>query len=287
MLPNFLVIGAVKAGTTWLASCLRDHPDIFMSAVKEVKYFTLHFEKGIDWYKSHFTDWSGQAAIGEATPLYLAKPDVPHRIQAALGDQVKLIVSLRHPVDRAYSAFWFQNVRRKTISPGDDFLTVFRQGKLFRKPGLYFQHLNRYSNYFSRENFLILIYEEDVVQNSQQGLSKCFNFLNVDAEFVPDKINTKVNKAGDVRVFHNQIWALRRTLRLLPTEILSPISSKIRKPLEAVGSQALELMPKKQSGYESLDKNLRQELLNEYYMADIRQLEDLLKRDLSVWYGSV
>lgn len=285
MLPNFLIIGAVKAGTTWLSVNLRQHPDIFMAAEKEVKFFTRHYEKGVDWYAAHFAEWNGQTAVGEATPLYLARSYVPARIKKTLGDNLKFIVSLRHPVDRAHSAFWFQYMRRRTIEPGDDFLTLFRQGKYFLSPGNYFTHLSRYLDYFPLENFLVLIHEEDVSKKPQQGLERCFTFLDVDPHFTPDKLGTKVNKAGNIRLFHNQIWACRQMLRSIPPGFRSPLAAAFRKPLEIVGSRVLEVMPKKQNGYEALDKALRQELLAQYYSDEIDGLEQLLGRDLSVWYN--
>lgn len=74
MLPNFLIIGAHKAATSWLARCLGEHPDVFMSERKELYFFT-HIEKGLDWYKAHFNTWSGEAAVGEATPGYIVNPE--------------------------------------------------------------------------------------------------------------------------------------------------------------------------------------------------------------------
>lgn len=154
---------------------------MFMAEVKETRFFGSLFEKGVSWYESqHFSDWSGQTAVGEGTVSYLGNPNAPGRIRAVLGDKVKLIASLRHPVDRAYSAYWMWLARGR-IPANADFRTLFYQDHYgLRSQGDYFTHLSRYLEYFPRENFLILIYEE-VKKDGQKALGDCFEFLGVDA----------------------------------------------------------------------------------------------------------
>lgn len=272
MLPNFLIIGAAKAASTWLSDCLGEHPDIFMAEIKEVRFFTQYYEDGLEWYQTHFEDWSGQKAVGEATPGYLGDPDVPGRIKETLGD-IKLIASFRHPIDRAYSAFWHFS-SHGAIPLGDNFETHFKQR--LQKAGHYITHINRYLEYFPREKMLFLIYEEDVKQNPQTGAKKCFEFLDVNPEFTPEILKNRSNKARDVSVFHNQGWAFRKAIKSLP--------ESLERPLVAIGKQAFEWSPKKQKGYIPLNEDLRQELFNKYYRSEVEQLEDFLNRDLSIWY---
>lgn len=275
MLPNFLIIGAQKAATTWLAKCLGEHPDVFMVDIKEVRFFNRYFARGVEWYESNFSGWSGQAAVGEGTPGYIYFPQVAGRIKATLGDDVKLIASLRNPVDRAYSAFWM------FLSHGDipvdaEFRTCFQQDRNgLRTRGNYFVQLSRYMERFAREDLLVLIHEE-VKQDSQRALSDCFQFLGVDAQFAPDSLSTRVNKALDVSVAHHQVWRVRRALGALPLEI--------ERPLISLGHHVFRRLPK-QRDYTPLDEELGQELLVEF-MSDIEQLECLLGRDLSIWYGA-
>ena len=157
MLANFLIIGAQKSATTWLADCLIEHPDVFMARPKEIHFFNHKFDKGIAWYKAYFQDWAGQSAVGEATPGYLNHPEAPGRIKATLGDELKLIASLRHPIDRAYSAFWHYT-RRGRIPPETDFATFLNQAAtgatddrfgLYTR-GLYASQVGCYLRYFSR-----------------------------------------------------------------------------------------------------------------------------------------
>ena len=285
MLPNFLIIGVQKAATSWLAACLQEHPNVFMSKEKELHFFDKYFEKGQVWYEAHFNDWASQAVIGEATPDYINNLYAPQRIHEMLGGNIKLIASLRHPVDRAYSSFWHR-MRARKIPVETDFLTFYRQNKQFRSRGDYFVQLSRYLNCFPRENFLILIYE-DITKDSRQAVRDCFNFLGVDAEFTPDTLSAKVNTGGkDIGALHNRAWALRLMSRRVLTKWLP---TRLRKPIFATGRQSFERVAygwgPKQKKFERLDEQLRQELISDC-MADIKQLEDLLGRDLSIWYGT-
>jgi len=285
MLPNFLIIGAQKGGTTWLARRLEEHPDVFLSVEKELHFFNHRFDQGTAWYESQFAERSGQAMAGEATPGYLNHPEAPNRIKAVLGEEVKLIASLRHPVDRAYSAFWHYTTRGN-IPAETDFYTFFQESDEFgiRSRGNYFAHLSRYFNCFPRENLLILIYERWKKDN-QQALNESLAFLQVDAQqWVSDSINRRANSSQDIKRFHGQATTLRRAIRakmrLLPRgprEILRRMGSR------AFEDVVLKSLPK-QDDYAPLAEETRQELLV-HYLPDIHQLEALLQRDLSIWYS--
>jgi hypothetical protein len=120
LLPNYLLIGAQKSGTTFLQAALAEHPAIARHEPgKEVHYFDWHFSRGTAWYRSHFPTRGtrehirrrhGEFATGERSPNYLFHPDVPERVRGLLPD-VKLIVLLRNPVDRALSHY--QQERRR------------------------------------------------------------------------------------------------------------------------------------------------------------------------------
>ena len=121
LVPNFLVIGAAKAGTTALYDYLRQHPQVFMTPVKETNYFASeerprdyggpgdakwneHSITARDAYCDQFRDLTTETAVGEASPLYLYGPTVPERLRRQVPD-ARLVAVLRHPPDCAYSAF--------------------------------------------------------------------------------------------------------------------------------------------------------------------------------------
>lgn len=119
-LPTFLVAGAQKCGTTSLSGTLRQHSEIYMSKRKELHFFDRHFERGLDWYESHFTPEPHHKQVGEATPAYMFDPDARGRLAETLPG-VRIVIILRDPVSRAYSHYWHK--RRL----GHEQLTTFEE----------------------------------------------------------------------------------------------------------------------------------------------------------------
>lgn len=183
MLPNFIIVGAEKAGTTSLWSMLSAHPDIFMCQPKEPKFFSHHWDKGIGWYESLFAEADMQSAIGEASPsytLHTANSDwgnIPQRIQQSLGD-IKYIYIVRHPVDRLLSHY--RQARFHHWISGE---TTFDQA-LVALPRLqdgsrYFYQLERYLPYTSPDQWHILSLEE-LQQNAGKTSEGLCRFLDVE-----------------------------------------------------------------------------------------------------------
>lgn len=108
-LPDFLCVGAQKAGTTTLGQMLRHHRSVFVAPIKEVHYFSINSERSRDWYASHFDGASPGQRRGELTPYYLFHPAAPRRIRSLLP-HVRLIALVRDPVERALSGY-FHSVR--------------------------------------------------------------------------------------------------------------------------------------------------------------------------------
>jgi hypothetical protein len=197
-LPNFLIIGAQKSGTTWLARRLGQHPDVWI-APAEIHFFDkdFNFVKGIGWYEAQFTGVGDETAVGEKTPDYLWAngtgveghlPDVHRNIHQAMPN-AKLIVSLRNPVERAISAV-NHIIRSGRISspPVIDELLVGDQQHLIQGHGVidygrYHRQLQAYLQHFDPGQMLVLIFEEDIVENPTEGLTKACSFLGVDESF--------------------------------------------------------------------------------------------------------
>ena len=107
-LPNFMCIGASKSGTTSLYDILKQHSNIFLPTFKEPHFFDISpvYEHGISWYdKTYFSGVKKEKCIGDFTPTYLFDKYAPERILSSLGKNVKFIIILRNPVDRAYSHY--------------------------------------------------------------------------------------------------------------------------------------------------------------------------------------
>ena len=191
MLPNFLIAGVQKGGTTAIFAVLRKHPQIFMSEKKEVSFFWKDnlYSRGVAWYENYFRGCKGEKAVGEASPSYLYSTVAPERIARSLPN-VKLIFSLRNPIDRAYSQYWHH---RRRLVEGLSFEEAIARGdRGFLPRGFYYEQLMRYLNNFPRENILIQVYDD--LKNDPHGFYKrCFEFLKVDDAFVCPEMGQIIN----------------------------------------------------------------------------------------------
>ena len=195
MLPNFLCIGTQRSGSTWLYKCLSEHPEVFLPTVKEVSFFDSHFDKGVSFYESFYTDAGQAKAIGDVTPGYIYGKKCPARIAEHLPE-VKMIAVLRNPIDRAYSAydFFVKNEAGKTFdqafggNPGS--LDEGLQWML--ELGVYHTQIESYFAHFPRDQFLILPYE-NLVGDNAWALNEIYNFLDVDPNFRPSMVDQTVN----------------------------------------------------------------------------------------------
>ncbi len=117
--PAFVIVGAQRGGTTSLYRYLAAHPGVLPASRKELHYFTNRHDRGPDWYRSQFPPTPPGTITGESTPYYLFHPHAPRRLHAFAPD-VKLIVLLRNPVDRAYSHYQLQVRRRHETLPFEE-----------------------------------------------------------------------------------------------------------------------------------------------------------------------
>ena len=191
--PNFFIPGTQKAGTTFLYKNLRRHPDIFFSKDKEPHFFSKH-EITKDEYEQYlqknFGDTSGEQWIGEASALYLHAGKTPQRIREFVGADVRFIICLRHPVEKAISLY-VHNYRRGRLA-GFEHLS-YRTDKglcpsLHR--GLYFDACRRYVECFGRERVLILFFD-DLQADPASYVNAALSFLGLEMDFeaTTDRVN--------------------------------------------------------------------------------------------------
>ncbi|KPQ17782.1 MAG: Sulfotransferase domain [Rhodobacteraceae bacterium HLUCCO18] len=186
MRPDFLIIGAEKAGTTWLHDVLRAHPDLFLPDTKELHFFNrfdsngreidTYARRGLGWYERHFEAAERGKPAGEATPLYLCDPAAPRRIRRTLPE-ARFIVLLRDPVSRTWSHY--RMARAKGHITEDLATLIDRRDARIVGRGLYAAQLDRWFALFPRERFLILFFEQ-VMAEPQAALTRIAAWLEVD-----------------------------------------------------------------------------------------------------------
>jgi hypothetical protein len=290
MLPNFIVIGAAKAGTTALYWYLAEHPEIFMSPVKETNYFAygrdaegrlLYGDPEVhrfpvtspEQYEQLFAQAGHAKAIGEASPIYLESPHTAARIRSRLP-AARIVCTLRHPVDRAYSDYqMYLRSRGRKLDPARD-LSV---GAEWAQPGSHWMQISRYHGQlvryyevFPREQIHLFL-ADDLKRDTPGVMRNLYGFLGVDATFEPD-LETPHNVGG------------------------MPASTLLERLFTASALKAaLEpLLPKRAANWvrQLRTRNLRQapalppELraeLTRHFEDDIRRTSDLIGRGLGHW----
>jgi hypothetical protein len=195
-LPDFLIIGAQKSGTTWLADQLSLHPGIFM-APEEIHFFdkAQNFSRGVKWYSEHFAKAGPGQLASEKTPDYLWAngdgaeghlPDVHLKLYQTLP-AARLVVVVRNPVERALSALTHL-VRTRRIAPPHnvDDLLLGRKHHRIRghgviSKGFYYRQLTAYARLFNRSQLLVLVFEDDIASAPALGLKRSCEFLGLPA----------------------------------------------------------------------------------------------------------
>jgi len=298
-MPNFFIIGAQKAGTTSLYHYLKQHPQVYMSPIKEPFFFDHEINtKGqvvreafggpgpphvkfanIGEYRTLFRGVSGEKAIGEASVLYIYAPGTAERIKRYVPE-ARLIALLRNPADRAYSAFL--HAVRIGREPLTDFAQALREEERrirdnwhyvfhYRNRGFYHEQLKRYYEVFGREKVGVWLYE-DLSYDPVGVVQSTLRFLGVDDTFTPD-ISAKHNPARVPKgeAARSMIRLMNKTLPFV-SKVFPPASEKAR---QLIASRILaEATP--------IDPETRRELI-EGYREDVLQLQELIGRDLSVW----
>jgi hypothetical protein len=296
-LPNFLVVGAAKCGTTSLYHYLKQHPEVYMpDKIKETFFFSeTHQEKfsgpgnfyaslgikTLEDYQSLFVNSTGEQAIGEACVAYLYYYDIAiDRILQILGNQVKIIIVLRNPLDRAYSNY-LHHVRDnleplsfpQAIEATQQRLTAgWWWGFDYLGASLYYLGVKAYLNAFGSSQVSILLYD-DLAKNPSVMLAKLFEFLEVSITFRPD-----------VSTWHNvSVIPRSKTLHRILSQP-HPTIAKLKKVLPSpFHRQALTKLKNLNSLYSPrLSCSRRKELLP-FVQKDIVKLQELIEQDLSLW----
>lgn len=322
-LPNFFIAGAARSGTSSLDRYLSQHPDIYITSKKETHFFAhAHFPlclgpgderlskiliRDEDQYAQLFAEAAGKKAIGESSAFYLGFPDAAERIAQKIPD-AKIIIILREPVDRAYSAYTLmvrdgretrgfeEGLRREEERKQKGFEPIW----WYKELGLYYEQVKHYIEVFGTRQVKVLLYDE-LFANLRQGLRDIFNFLEVNEDvvidtsvtynvsgvpksrklytlldnviFTPNALEKRIKSLtpshpGRARVLRQYLTLEKRIRSLIPLHLRMAWANKIT-------SMVVDRV--------SMD-SITQAQLKAYFAEDVKKLEDLLHRDLRHWY---
>ena len=201
--PDFIGIGAMRCGTTWIADKLRKHPEIYVPEnFKELHFFDQFYNKGIEWYESNFSKKEEDQISGEFTPKYLRSPKIANLIKKHYPD-TKLIISLRNPISRAFSHYNF--LKKHTNIESNFYKSLFDKKYEILMAGLYSEQIQRYLNLFPRKNIHIILFD-DIKKNPEDVVKNLYTFLEVDHHFRPEKLSKALNKRVGVNIRFIQIY---------------------------------------------------------------------------------
>ena len=296
-MPNFLIIGAAKSGTTSIYNYLKKHPQVYMSSLKETNFFAYEGSKldskwwgetpssirnsitDIYSYSRQFQDVSNEIAIGESSPLYLYHSNSPVRIKKYLP-RVKIIAVLRHPAERAYSHF--RHLVRNNREPISNFLQALEKESMriqanwnwdyfYKDLGFYYIQLKRYYDIFNRTQIKIFLFSE-LKSDTRHFMKQVFKFIGVDYNYMPD-VSIKYNISGIpknmfIKACLSNYNPIKKLIKFtLPRETLAKIYNRIGNKFLVKPDMPLEI---------------RKKLIAEY-RDDIIKLQNLINKDLSIW----
>jgi len=279
---DFIGIGVVKSGTTWLAECLKEHPEIYLPDQKEICFFDFEGEKsnysrGLEWYFSFFRDAPKDSVKGEFTTHYMFFPESCSLIKRHFPD-AKLIACLRRPEDMAYSFYWWKRANFEVGDMADTFEEELEKDDQYVRRGKYYEQLKRFYDEFPRQNIKVVLFE-DIKERPEEVLEGVYSFLGVDPYFIPTVLKRRVNRAKEVRfkflarVINLGVKFLRKlglgylARRIISSTALSNLYTRINK---------------KDFSYPPMRESTRAKL-KVLFSEDIERLEELIDRDLGSW----
>jgi hypothetical protein len=274
MLPNFLIIGAMKCGTTSVYHYLREHPDVYMPPNKEPEFFSDErvWKKGLEWYEALFSGRRSERAVGEASTDYAKHPffpDIPSRI-ANVAPNMKFIYVLRSPVERVYSHYVHNYYKGQEVrSLADAVLNDDYYVQISR----YYYQMEQYWKYFPEHN-LKIVFVEDIKKDPLAVIRELYCFLGVDDSFVPDSINEKRHETKNKGGMDN---ALLRLVKRIP--LYHSLSARLS---EKQKSYLTPLLRTRVAAPDRMTLDIAAKV-SDRVEQDVLRLSTYLGRDLSYW----
>jgi hypothetical protein len=245
--PDFVIVGASKSATTWLQRNLQQHSAVFMPG-PETHYFSWNFERGPAWYGAFFEPAQPHQIVGERSNSYLDHPDAPRRLREALPE-VRLIVQLRNPIERAFAHYRAQ-FRHGEVGADGDREPGGLDAERLHAGGLYFRHLSRYLELFPREQLCVTLYDD-----LDREPARVLNRIRAHIGLATSDVGAPAPVAGAIQ----------------------PIGDAARR---GASRRALDRPARRPAAGEALLARLRA-----YYADDVQALSQLLERDLTGWLG--
>jgi len=277
---DFIGIGVQRAATTWVFRCLEEHPSVRGALVandKELNFFNHDFYKGYHWYHAQFE--FGPWKTGEFSVLYFCDNNVPERIHHYNPD-IKLLLCLRNPVDRAFSHHLHEIMRNRLPKNLYGFSDALKHNPSYIEMGRYATQLEHYLKLFTLSQIHVILLD-DITSKPATVMRNLFRFLEVDDKFSPSLLEKRVNISHKYksRILDNLMRHAPRIIEeILGNRLYNAIKLSKLPPLIRSFNEAE--FPKSITNSLSLEER---KYLCEIFSEENRRLADYIKRDLSNW----
>lgn len=285
---DFVGIGTGKAGTTWAAKMLRQHPHIFVPRKKELHYFNrqfneypqiknFQFDKPLSWYSSFFKEALDEQIKGEISPSYLWDDSAPYRIQDVFPN-VKIFAILRNPIERTFSHFLY--CKQKGTLKAKNIKVATQEAPYLIERSLYHNQVKRYLDIFPKSQIYISFFD-DLKKDSKEFIIQLEKFLGVKT-FIPDNYNKRSNitETPKLPLLNRFLYLTRTQIRKSNNKFL--IDTLRKMGLARLGEKIRNDLTKPLEEKPVLSNRNRKWLKN-IFLNDIKKLEKLLNKDLSHW----
>lgn len=273
--PDFIFVGASKSGSSWLHNYFLKHPGIFVPTAKDIYFFNEFYDRGTDWYERCFSQAKPGQVAGEICHDYLHNADAISRIATDYPD-VKLICSLRQPIDRVISTYLY-GARHGLVEPSLKAHVEKKRG-IFAE-GRYADDLGHVYEHFPRENVLVFLYD-DLLEDPRALARRVTDFLGVEY-FDYQAIDRKVRVASKARIgvigklgkwiaSHMRAMGLHSMLGMLKNSAM--MQKLLYKPIEVDNTMYYKELPSD---------------VVEIYLDNIRRLEPMIDRPLAGWVDEI
>lgn len=287
---DFLGIGTIKSGTTLLADLLMQHPDVQWASRKEVNYFNALQADGspnpysvqpLSFYRQFFPDHvSVEMKQGEYSPVYMSDTEAMNKIQSLFPD-IRLFITLRNPVERAYSHFLYARNFVQSIPKEYTFEQSLEHYPYLIDLGMYSDQIQRVFSLFPPSQCLILIFEE-MIQSPVETMRVVYRHIGVDESFTPRVTKVNANKTIRYQWLENTLKFISQLKSQSPGNVLdrfynSPIYPVLLKWKHSIRDVNVSTHQKPVLDSDTYDR------LYSVYITDIKKTEALLGRDKPLW----
>lgn len=275
--PDFSLAGASKTGSEWLRACLNEHPEVFIPVGPTLDFFSKNFERGADWYLSHFKGAGQNMVTVEKSTSYLVSIEAPRRIRE-WNPEIGVIFVFREPVARAYSHY---RMERRAGRVQESPVEALTPDSRLVEEGLYWKNLSRFREQLSDDRIHVFFYD-DLVSDPEKFIAEIYGTLGVNPGFRPDILDRRFHRGKGKLRFPRIYRGLVRAVRILgrKSRFMARVIHAFRQ------SRAVKIMHKlnRAGSWDKLPSEKATELAR-YYQKDVERLAEYTGRDLSHWWG--